>query len=205
MVMVRYHRDGPSKHYRLYRWPRTDWVALYKDAKNDDMHALDEPFFRKPSDRPLVLATNELLDLKGVEVRSVDTGLRLWPKVASLVLTRKGRAYDPNVWTARQCHGFRNFKVKLSEPRLGDEDLLRMGRQPVEWTDSCVLQPCLPFDDTASPVTVYEASPRDTHTLNTDAASIKQLTAIVTDTVDDAKRPWFDTSFTHLMVHFHRT
>ena len=122
VVMVRYDGDGPMKHSRLYRWPPTDCVALYKDAKNDDVHALDEPFFRKLSNRPLVLVTKELLELKGVEVRSVDTGLRLWPKVTSLVLTRNDfetvRTYDPNMWTARQRHGFRNFKVTLSEPRL---------------------------------------------------------------------------------------
>ena len=65
---------------RLYHWPRNDWPALYK---NDNVHVLDEPLFRKLSDRPLVLATNDFLDLKRVEVHSVDTGLRLWPKVAS--------------------------------------------------------------------------------------------------------------------------
>ena len=142
-------------------------------------------------------------------MRSVVTGLSLWPKVASLVLTRNdfetGRASNPNVWTARQHHGFRNFKVRLSEPRLRDEDLLRVGGQHVEWTDLCVLQPCLPFDDPSSPVTVFEASPWDTHTLATEAGSIKQLTVTITDTADEAKGPWFDTGFTHLMVHFHRT
>ena len=110
VVMVRYDGDGPLKPWRLYRWPRTDWPALYKDAKNDDVHVLDEPLFRKLSDRPSVLATNDLLDLKRVELCSVDTGLSLWLKVPSLVLTMKnfetGRAYDPNVWTARQHHGF---------------------------------------------------------------------------------------------------
>ena len=211
-MMVRYNGEGPlKKQWRLYRWPRTDWVDLYKDVKNDDVYALDEPLFRKLPDCPLVLVTNELLDLKGVEVRSVHTSLRLWPKVASLVLTKKdfetGRTYDPNVWTAPQRHGFRHFKVTLSELRLRDQDMLQMGAaaEHVEWTDSCVLQPCLPFDDTSSPVTVFEASPRHTHTLTTDAASIKQLMVIITDTVDEAKSPCFDTGFTHLTVHFHRT
>ena len=77
------------------------------------MHVLDEPLFGKLSDSPLVFATNELLDLKGVEVHNVDTDLRLWPKVGSLTLTTKdfetGCAFDPNVW---------------SEPRWRDEDLL---------------------------------------------------------------------------------
>ena len=117
--VVTVHYDGGP---RLYHWPRNDWQALYKDAKNDDVHVLNEPLFCKLSDSPLVLAMNELLDLKRVKMRSVDTGVSLWPKVASLILTTNdsdtGRAYDPNVWTARQCHGFRNFKVTLSKPRL---------------------------------------------------------------------------------------
>ena len=191
VVLVHYDRDGPMKRWRLYHWHHTDWVALYKDAKNDDVHVLDEPLLRKLSDHPLVLDMNELLEVKGVEVHSIDTGLSLWPKVASLVLTRNdfetGCAYDPNMWTARQRHGFRNFKVTLSEPRLRGEDLLRVGGQHVEWTDLCILQPCLPFDDTSAPVNVFEASPRDSHTFGTDAASIKQLTVTITDTVDDAK------------------
>ena len=189
-MLVCYDGDGALKRPRLYHWPRTDWVALYKDVKNDDVHALDETFFRKLSDRALVLATNELLELKGVDVRSVDMGFSLWPKVVSLVLTRNdfetGRAYDPNVWTARQRHGFRNFKVTLSEPRLRDEDLLRVSGQHVEWTDLSILQPCLPFDDPSAPVTVFEVSPRDTHTL---APYIKQLTVRITDNVDEAKSP----------------
>ena len=194
IVRVRYD-GGP----RLYHWPRNDWPALY---------VLEEPLFCKLSDCLLVLATNELLDLKRVEMCSVDMGVRLWPKV-SLILTTNdfdtGHAYDPNVWTARQRHGFRNFKVTLSEPRLRDEEMLRVGGQPVEWTNLCVLQPCLHFDDSSSPVTMFKASPLDTYTLATDAASIKQLTITVTDTVDDAKSPWFDTGFTHLTVHFHCT
>ena len=71
--------------------------------------------------------------------------------------------------------------------------MLRVGGQPIEWTDLCVLQPCLPFNNTSSPVTVFKASPQDRHTLVTDAASIKQLTVTVKDNVDDTNSLWFDT------------
>ena len=198
VVMVHYNET--ATHECFYRWPRTEWAALYKDAENNKVHALDEPLFRKISDRPLVLMPNHLLNLQHVEVRSVDTGLKLWPKVASFVLTTK----DPDMWTMHQRHGFHDIKVSLSEPRLGDEETHCMGDDPVEWTDACILQPCVPFD-TSCPVTIFEASPRDTCTLTTDASSIKQLTVTVPDAVDDAKSPWFETGFTHLTVHFHRT
>ena len=103
------------------------WPALYKDAEKDDVHVLDKPLFRKITYRPVVLIPNHLLDLQRMEMRSVDTGLRLWPKVVSLVLTTKdfgtGCAYHPDVWTTRQRHGFHDLKVSLSEPRLRDKEV----------------------------------------------------------------------------------
>ena len=87
---------------------------------------------------------------------------------------KTGRAYNPDVWTTCQQHGFRDLKVSLSEPRLQDKEVRRVGDGLVEWTDACILQPCVPFD-TSSPVTVFEAPPRDARTLTTDAASLKHL------------------------------
>ena len=82
VMMVRYDGGGPLLRPCLYHWPRTDWPVLYKDAKNNDEHVVDKPLCHKLSDRPLMLTTNDLLDLKRVELHSVNMGLRLWPKVA---------------------------------------------------------------------------------------------------------------------------
>ena len=89
---------------------------------------------------------------------------------------------------------------------MEERDYVGLGNDdPLQLTDECLLQSCIPVDwTTTTPVVIFKAGPRDYKRLKTDASSVSQLTIAISDSSHSEMSLWFWTGFTEVVLHFVR-